>query len=106
YFMFRVVPTGFLPEEDQGYFITNIQGPEGSSLQRTEETVNQVYDILKNTPGVAHTISIMGLNFLTSASDSNSGAVFAVLEPWSERKGYKNSVFGIMERVREEYAKI
>ncbi len=106
YIMFSVVPTGFLPEEDQGYFITNIQGPEGSSLQRTEETVNEVYNILKNTPGVAHTISIIGLNFLTSASDSNSGAVFAVLEPWSKRKGYKNSVFGIMERVRVEYAKI
>ena len=106
YIMFMTVPTGFLPEEDQGYFITNIQGPEGSSLQRTEETVNEVYNILKNTPGVAHTISIVGLNFLTSASDSNSGAVFAVLEPWSKRKGYKNSVFGIMEQVREEYARI
>jgi hydrophobe/amphiphile efflux-1 (HAE1) family protein len=106
YFMFTVVPTGFVPEEDQGYFIINVQGPEGSSLERTEETMKEVHQILVNTPGVAHIVSIAGLNFLTSASDSNTGAMFAVLEPWGKRNTYALSVFGIIERVRKEFAGI
>lgn len=106
YILFTIVPTGFVPEEDQGYFIVNIQGPEGSSLQRTEETMKEVYNILVSTPGVAHVVSIAGLNFLTSASDSNTGAMFAVLEPWGKRKSYALSVFGIIEKVREQFAGI
>ncbi|MEX0998975.1 MAG: multidrug efflux RND transporter permease subunit [Thermodesulfobacteriota bacterium] len=106
YFIFTVVPTGFVPEEDQGYFIINVQGPEGSSLERTEETMQEVYNILISTPGVAHIVSIAGLNFLTSASDSNTGAMFAVLEPWGKRNTYALSVFGIIERVRKEFAGI
>jgi len=106
YFLFTIVPTGFVPEEDQGYFIINVQGPEGSSLERTEETMKEVYDILVNTPGVAHVVAIAGLNFLTSASDSNTGAMFAVLEPWGKRKTYALSVFGLIDRVRKEFAGI
>ncbi len=106
YFLFTIVPTGFVPEEDQGYFIVNVQGPEGSSLERTEETMKQVYDILVNTPGVAHVVSIAGLNFLTSASDSNTGAMFAVLEPWGKRQTYALSVFGLIETVRKDFAGI
>ncbi len=106
YFLFTLVPTGFVPEEDQGYFIVNVQGPEGSSLQRTEETMKEVYDILMSTPGVDHVVSIAGLNFLTSASDSNTGAMFAVLAPWDKRKSYALSVFGIIDKVRKEFAGI
>jgi len=106
YFLFTIVPTGFVPEEDQGYFIVNIQGPEGSSLERTEETMKQVYDILVNTPGVAHAVSIAGINFLTSASDSNTGAMLAVLEPWGKRTTYALSVFGLIDTVRKDFAAI
>jgi hydrophobe/amphiphile efflux-1 (HAE1) family protein len=103
-YMFKVVPTGFVPEEDQGYFIVNIQGPEGSSLQRTNETMKQVYDILINTPGVAHVVSISGLNFLTSSSDSNAGAMFPVLAPWSERKSKETQIDYILASVRQKFA--
>ncbi len=106
YFMFTIVPTGFVPEEDQGYFIINVQGPEGSSLERTTETMQEVYEILVSTPGVAHVVAIAGLNFLTSSSDSNTGAMFAVLEPWGKRKSYALSVFGIIDSVREKFAGI
>src|SRR3990167_857272 len=100
-FMFKIVPTGFVPEEDQGYFIVNIQGPEGSSLERTNATMKEIYEILINTPGVAHVVSISGLNFLTSSYDSNSGAMFPVLAPWSERKSKGTQIDSILASVRK-----
>ena len=105
-FMFKIVPTGFVPEEDQGYFIVNIQGPEGSSLERTNATMKEIYEILINTPGVAHVVSISGLNFLTSSSDSNSGAMFPVLAPWSERKSKGTQIDSILASVRKKFAGI
>ncbi|MGH7851454.1 MAG: efflux RND transporter permease subunit [Thermodesulfobacteriota bacterium] len=105
-FMFKIVPTGFVPEEDQGYFIVNIQGPEGSSLERTNATMKEIYEILINTPGVAHVVSISGLNFLTSSSDSNSGAMFPVLAPWSERKSKDMQIDYILASVRKKFAGI
>ncbi|MEW6145300.1 MAG: multidrug efflux RND transporter permease subunit [Thermodesulfobacteriota bacterium] len=105
-YMFKIVPTGFVPEEDQGYFIVNIQGPEGSSLERTNATMKQVYDILINTPGIAHVVSISGLNFLTSSSDSNSGAMFPVLAPWNERKSKETKIDYILASVRKKFAGI
>lgn len=105
-YMFRIVPTGFVPEEDQGYFIVNIQGPEGSSLERTNETMQRVYDILINTPGIAHVVSISGLNFLTSSSDSNAGAMFPILAPWNQRKSGKTQIDYILNNVRKKFAGI
>jgi hydrophobe/amphiphile efflux-1 (HAE1) family protein len=105
-YMFKIVPTGFVPEEDQGYFIVNIQGPEGSSLQRTNATMKQVYEMLMDTPGIAHVVSISGLNFLTSSSDSNSGAMFPVLAPWSQRKSKETQIDYILASVRKKFAGI
>lgn len=105
-YMFRIVPTGFVPEEDQGYFIVNIQGPEGSSLERTNETMQRVHDILINTPGIAHVVSISGLNFLTSSSDSNAGAMFPILAPWNQRKSGKTQIDYILNNVRKKFAGI
>ncbi|MCA9810050.1 MAG: efflux RND transporter permease subunit, partial [Candidatus Dadabacteria bacterium] len=102
-YLFKIVPTGFVPEEDQGYFIINVQGPEGSSLQRTNQTVDEVYKILMNIPGVEHVISISGLNFLTSTSDSNAAAVFAVLKPWDQRKSKELQIDYILNEARKEF---
>jgi hydrophobe/amphiphile efflux-1 (HAE1) family protein len=79
------IPSTFLPVEDQGYFFVVIQGPDGSSLQRTDAVAKQVRDILQSTPGVEIVGSISGLNFLTLAAQSNSAVEFAILKPWSER---------------------
>lgn len=106
YILFRAVPTGFVPEEDQGYFIINIQGPGGSSLQRTTRAVNQVEDILNSTAGIEHVVSIGGLNIITSATDSNSAAIFAVLAPWSERKSPNLRVGAIISTVQKRFNEI
>ncbi len=103
FYMFTIVPTGFVPEEDQGYFIVNVQGPEGSSLQRTIETMDEVYNILKDTPGVAHVVAMAGMNLLTSSSDSNTGAMFAILTPWDKRTSKKLSIDYILSSVRKQF---
>jgi hydrophobe/amphiphile efflux-1 (HAE1) family protein len=79
------IPSTFLPVEDQGYFFVVVQLPDGASLQRTDAVAEKVRDILQSTPGVEIVGSISGLNFLTSAAQSNSAVEFAILKPWDER---------------------
>jgi HAE1 family hydrophobic/amphiphilic exporter-1 len=85
------IPSTFLPVEDQGYFFVIIQLPDGASLQRTDIVAKQVRDVLKSTPGVDIVGSISGLNFLTSAAQSNSAVEFAILKPWDERPPAQNA---------------
>jgi HAE1 family hydrophobic/amphiphilic exporter-1 len=79
------IPSTFLPVEDQGYFFVVIQMPDGASLERTDAFAKKVRGILKETPGVDIVGTITGLNFLTSAAQSNSAVEFAILKPWDER---------------------
>ena len=85
YVLSRMIPTTFLPVEDQGYFFVIVQLPDGSSLERTDAVAQKARDILQATPGVQIAGFISGLNFLTNAAQSNSAIEFAVLKPWSER---------------------
>jgi HAE1 family hydrophobic/amphiphilic exporter-1 len=96
------IPSTFLPVEDQGYFFVVIQLPDGASLQRTDEVAKQVRDVLKNTPGVDIVGSISGLNFLTSAAQSNSAVEFAILKPWDQRppeQGASNIVASVRPKL-------
>jgi len=79
------LPSTFLPVEDQGYFFVVIQMPDGASLERTDAFAKKVRGILKETPGIEIVGTITGLNFLTSAAQSNSAVEFAILKPWDER---------------------
>jgi HAE1 family hydrophobic/amphiphilic exporter-1 len=85
------VPSTFLPVEDQGYFFVVVQLPDGASLERTNAVAKQVRDILQATPGIDIVGSISGLNFLTSAAQSNSAVEFAILKPWDERGPEQNA---------------
>ena len=80
-YMFQKVPTGFIPETDQGFMFVNVELPEGASLERTEQVMNQVERFLKSTPGVAHTINRIGSSIITQATASNSGTVICIFEP-------------------------
>jgi HAE1 family hydrophobic/amphiphilic exporter-1 len=87
----RAIPSTFVPVEDQGYFFVVIQGPDGSSLERTDATAKKVRDILEATPGVEIAGFISGLNFLTNAAQSNSAVEFAILKPWDQRGPAENA---------------
>ncbi len=84
--LFWTVPSGFLPDEDQGYFITSFQLPDGASLQRTDEVASQVEKILLGTPGIVGTNLFGGFDVLTGTFPPNVGTVFVSLAPWGERE--------------------
>ncbi|MDX2271232.1 MAG: multidrug efflux RND transporter permease subunit [Cyanobacteriota bacterium] len=83
YWLFTLVPTGFVPTEDQGYMITFIQGPPGVSLNYTDQVIGQATDILQGIESVEDTVAVGGFSF-AGASPANA-LVFASLKPWSER---------------------
>jgi hydrophobe/amphiphile efflux-1 (HAE1) family protein len=78
-FEFARVPTGFIPEQDQGYLITVLQLPPGASLGRTEQVVKRAVDIILKTPGVEHVAPFAGLDATTFTVASNAGTIFSGL---------------------------
>jgi len=82
---FQVVPSGFIPMQDQGYLISVGQLPDAASLERTEAVVHKMSEIARNTPGVAHTVEFAGFSALSFTSAPNAAAMFLPLKPFSER---------------------
>jgi len=95
--LYSTVPSAFLPDEDQGYFITLVQGPEGVSLNYTSDVMRGAEELLLAQPEVRATFAVGGFGF--SGNTANSGVIFTTLNPWSERKGPDSSAFGIIDRV-------
>ncbi|MBE9063978.1 efflux RND transporter permease subunit, partial [cf. Phormidesmis sp. LEGE 11477] len=93
--LYTTVPSAFLPDEDQGYFITIVGGPEGVSLNYTSEVMAEAEAILLEQPEVRATFAVGGFGF--SGNTANSGVIFTTLNPWGDRDA---SVFDIIERVR------
>ncbi len=80
------VPTGFLPNEDQGYVMVGVQLPDGASLQRTNQAMAAVQKIAAATPGVEHVITVSGISILdNSATLANGGVAYVILKDWSQR---------------------
>ena len=84
--LFGQTPTGFLPTEDKGAFMIDVQLPEAASLERTHNVVKEVETILANQPGVADFMSVPGYSILKGAVSSNSALLIAVLDPWDQRE--------------------
>jgi HAE1 family hydrophobic/amphiphilic exporter-1 len=102
--MYLQVPTAFLPDEDQGYFITIIQGPQGVSLQYTSEVIEQVEKELLQLPEVRSTFAIGGFGF--SGSSANNGLIFTTLKPWDERTGEGQTAQALIGKLQPKFAQI
>jgi HAE1 family hydrophobic/amphiphilic exporter-1 len=98
YFVLRLVPTGFVPNEDQGYFIIAVQAPAGASLQYTKAIESQIQTILNPIPEVQGTFAISGFSFAGNAA--NLGIVFVPLKPYGQRKGDQHAAEAIVNRIR------
>ena len=77
---FRVTPTGFVPQQDQGYLIVGCQLPDGASLERTEAVTAKALSMIKETPGVKTTLIVNGFGILTGTSTSNVASLFVILD--------------------------
>jgi len=82
---FQKTPTGFIPQQDQGYMITVFQLPPGASLTRTDEVIRHATALLMDMPEVAHAAGFAGFNGATRTNASNAGAIFVPLIPYAER---------------------
>lgn len=105
-YMFTIVPTGFIPNEDQGYFIVSLETPESTALVQTQKVVDEAYEILHKLPGVKGVITFTGFSFLTNTSAPNQGNLFAVLEPWDKRKGSAGDVAAIMAKAQAQFNEV
>lgn len=79
------IPTSFLPDEDQGYAYVNVQLPNGASLERTRAVVNQVDNIIMNTPGVQYSTCFVGFSLLSFVRTTYNATFFVNFKPWDER---------------------
>ncbi|MFZ0731636.1 MAG: multidrug efflux RND transporter permease subunit [Candidatus Sulfotelmatobacter sp.] len=98
YFVFKHVPTGFVPDEDQGYFIIVVQAPSGASLEYTKSIEDQVTKLVTNIPEAEGTFSIAGFSFAGAAA--NQGLMFVSLRPYSQRKGDEHAAAAVLNRLR------
>ncbi len=96
--VFQRVPKGFVPNEDQGYFIIAVQAPSGASLEYTKHIGQQVQGILQDVPEVEGIFAIAGFSFTGSAS--NQALIFVPLKPYSRRKGDAHAADAVVNRIR------
>src|SRR5579871_6000795 len=87
YFGFAHAPKGFIPAQDKGYLLVNVQLPDSASVQRTERIMHRIEQLARQTPGVKHTVSVAGQSILLNANAPNFGAMFIMLDDFHDRSG-------------------
>jgi multidrug efflux pump len=102
---FKAVPVGFIPEQDKGYLVLNAQLPDGASLDRSDQLIQELSKLAREDEGVAHTIDLPGYSVLVSTNISNVGGMFIILKPFDERAG-KPGLSGpeVAARLRAKFA--
>ncbi len=100
---FQRAPTGFIPQQDQGRLIVNIQLPDSASLQRTQDVVRKVAEVARTTPGIKHTVGFAGMSFLLQTTSPNFASMFIVLDPFDDRQSPELRDQAIMTRLRKRW---
>ena len=85
WWQFYRTPTGFIPQQDKGYLVLNVELPNSASLERTEKVMAQIDETVRNTPGVAHTIGISGQSLILNANAPNLGSFYVLLDEFGKR---------------------
>ncbi len=100
---FTHTPTGFIPAQDKGYLLVNVQLPDAASVKRTEEVVAKIEAVAKETPGVKHTVAISGRSILLNANAPNYGALYLMLESFDERTTKEKSAEEITRVLQKKF---
>ncbi len=101
----KKLPSGFIPDEDQGYALIAVQLPDGASLERTKAVFTQIDQILAAQPGIADYNGVAGYSFFTRTAASYTGIAFIALEPWDER-GSDQTSDAILAAINKKFARI
>lgn len=104
--LFKTIPGSFLPEEDQGYFITIVQLPEGASKTRTIEVLKKIETYFRANPAVHSTDVLAGQNFVFGTRGTNQATMFVPLQHWDTRTDPSDQVPGLIAAALGEFAKI
>jgi multidrug efflux pump subunit AcrB len=100
YVGFANTPKGFIPAQDKGYLLVNVQLPDSASVQRTEQVMRRIEEIALKTPGVKHTVSVAGQSILLNANAPNFGAMFIMLDDFHDRTSHDLSGDAIALRLQ------
>src|SRR5882724_8084706 len=98
------LPSGFLPEEDQGYIYLALQLPDAASLERTDAASRKIEEILSKTPGVQYTTSVIGFSLLSLVQNTYSAFFFVTFKPWSERTKPEEQYAAIKANINKQLA--
>ena len=85
YWQFLRTPTGFIPQQDKGYLLLNVQLPDSASVERTGRVMARIENIARQMPGVAHTVGVSGQSLILNANAPNLGSMYILLKPFEER---------------------
>jgi HAE1 family hydrophobic/amphiphilic exporter-1 len=105
-YLFSHTPQSFLPEEDQGALFAALRLPEGASVNRTGDVVQQVESVIQSTPGVAGVLSVVGFNFLDGVTSSNQAFFVIQLKPYEQRTAPSQNASAIVAQLRPKLGAI
>ncbi len=101
WWQFSRAPTGFVPQQDKGYLLLNVQLPDSASVERTERMMARIEALARDTPGVAHTVGVSGQSLILSANAPNLGSMYVILKEFSQRRGASLSIDTIADELRD-----
>ncbi len=101
YWQFNRTATGFVPQQDKGYLLVNVQLPDSASVERTAGIMEQIDKIAKDTPGVDHRVGITGQSLILNANAPNLGSMYIMLKPFDERRGDKLTADAIADDLQQ-----
>ncbi len=106
WFLFTTTATSFIPDEDKGFFIVDVQLPQSASLNRTELVMDEIIETLKAEPAIENVISVNGYSLLNTALQSNAGMIIAKLRPWDERTDPAQSQAALQAKYQAMFSKM
>ena len=102
----KILPTSFLPDEDQGYIFVAEQLPDAASLQRSPAAATRVEDILLKTPGVAHVTTVVGYSMFSGVQNTYSTFFWVTFKPWAERKAPEEQYEAIKNHINTKLRQV
>ncbi len=101
YWQFVHAPTGFIPQQDKGYLLLNVQLPDSAAVERTQRVMATIEKLALSTPGVKHTVGVSGQSLLLNANAPNLGSMYVMLEEFSHRRGPELTADAIAAELKE-----